>query len=233
MPAEYDLKSPDAARHLLAEQMDRLVEKVIREAKFTKPSYWVTKRGRFVLFVFFLTACALAGAWYQWWLVHGDYPNTVSSSSAILPNSASLTTVLITVVAAFFAYYQWTDARREASLDKFYDRLKLINERYYEWKEARELVKHFWPISDPASEESDFRRAMYVFLELDNLEYMIMRYQFGYVSSRLLQRAIRTFLSRCRSEDFGKLAVKLVTGSGYMQKTAEVTKLLVDFGKSI
>src|SRR5205085_2217911 len=112
---------------------------------------------------------------------------------------------LIAAVAAVFAYYQWADARREASLEKFYERLRLTNDRYNEWKHARELVGHFWDLSEG---DPGFQRRMYTFLELDNLEYMILRYELGFVRKRLIWRAIRTYASRCESLAFRRLAVK-------------------------
>ena len=67
---------------------------------------------------------------------------------------------------------------------------------------------------------------MYVYLELDNLEYIVVRYQLGFVTKPLLQRAVRTFRSRCQSSDFANLANELVQGAGYRAKTVDVVSLL-------
>ena len=179
----------------------------------------VSPVGRFVLFVSFIVLSAVLALGYQWWLVGLDDDDL----ARLLPNGGQIGTSLVAVVAAVFAYYQWADARREASLEKFYERLKLTNEQYARSEHARQLVGHFW---DEAEGTPGFDRRMYTFLELDNLEYMLLRYQLGFVRKRLMWRAIRTFAARCESPPFRALALKLASGSGYDDKTRAVTEVL-------
>jgi hypothetical protein len=218
MPSRAVTHSGQAnAQRLIAEHTDRLVELLIHEGKITKPNWWVSQRGRFGIFVVVLALCAITSLGYQWWLLTQADPSS-------LPNGAQIATALIAAAAGIFAYYQWTDTRRETSLEKFYDRLSLVNERYFEWKDARQLVGHFW---GPSSDDGEFYKRMYVYLELDNLEYMIFRYQLGFVRKPLFRRAVRTFGSRCESEAFCLLAVELVNGAGYDAKTIEIVNVLV------
>ena len=72
---------------------------------------------------------------------------------------------------------------------------------------------------------------MYVYLELDNLEYVIVRYQLGYLRLPLLRRAVRTFGSRCESQSFCNIAAEIVNGAGYAQATVDVVKILVAHAK--
>ena len=141
----------------------------------------------------------------------------------MLPNGTQVATILIGAIAAVFGYFQWADARREASLEKFYERLRLTNDRYDGWPHARALVGHFW---DADGGDAGFQRRMYAFLELDNLEYMILRYELGFVRERLIWRAIRTFASRCESLPFRRLVVPLAAGSGYDHRTKQVVECL-------
>ena len=164
---------------------------------------------------------------YQWWLA--QLPGLTP-----LPNGAQLALTLIAGVAAIFSYAQWLDARREASLDKFYDRLNLVNNRYYEWEEARLLTKHFWweePPSQMAAAKADaeFEKCMYVYLEFDNLEYMVSRYQLGFVTKSLLRRAIWTFLARCEVGEFSAIAKRLALRGegGYNASTGRIVLSLV------
>lgn len=60
----------------------------------------------------------------------------------------------------------------------------------------------------------------------DNLEYIIIRYQLGFVTKPVLRRAVRTFRSRCQSPEFAQLACQLVHGAGYHAKTVDVVTLL-------
>lgn len=204
-------------QRLIAKQTDELVRVLLSEGKIIEPSWWVSQKGRLWLFLVVLFACVAIAFTYQ--LSISNIGNVSD-----LPKGTDVAVTLITIAAVSFAYYQWMDGRREASLDKFYDRLALINTRYYEWKEARDVVPHFWGNS---TEEADFRPRMYVYLELDNLEYVIQRYQLGYLRVPLLRRAVRTFSSRCESPAFCALAKEVVNGAGYAQSTVDVVNVLV------
>lgn len=191
------------------------IKRLISSGKVLGPKWWVSQRGRFGVFIVLLVACAVGALFYQRWLRGQSSPNT-------LPNGAQLATALVVAVASAFAYFQWTDSRREVSFDQFYDRLALTNERYYYWEDARGLVPHFWG----SSKEADFQKAMYVYLELDNLEYILYRYQLGFVTKALLRRAIRTFCSRCQSPEFLALAQLLVKGAGYHAQTGQLVTMV-------
>lgn len=201
----------------IARQTDELVKKLISEGKISRPNWWVSQAGRTWILAAILGLCTLASVGYQVWL------NGLVDASAY-PNSSEFASTLFTGAAIFFAYYQWSDGRREASLDKFYDRLALTNTRYYEWREARDVVPHFWGAS---TDDKDYRPRMYVYLELDNLEYMIIRYQLGYLRLPLFRRAVRTFGSRCESPEFCSIAKEIVNGAGYGEATVNVVKILV------
>lgn len=219
-PTVRPASDPNVQREI-ARKIDALVKTLISEGKITKPSWWVSQAGRTWILAVTLAVCVAASVAYQFWL-------TGLKDSSPYPKSSEFATILFAAAAIFFAYYQWSDGRREASLDKFYDRLALINTRYYEWREARDVVPHFWGSS---TEDKDFRPRMYVYLELDNLEYVIIRYQLGYIRLPLLRRAVRTFGSRCESPQFCSIASKIVNGAGYAQATVDVVKILVAYTK--
>lgn len=201
------------------EMTSRLLEQLLREKRIVQPRAWKSPRGRFVLFVVALLVCVAVTAGYEFWLLGLEIDDMRLHK---LPNAAQLLTAQIAVVASLFAYYQWSEARRETSLDKFYERLGLINERYFAWKGARELVPHFWD----GCEGDTFERCMYVYLELDNLEYMVTRYRLGFVTPLLLQRAVRTFHWRCKSPEFTRLALRFICNAGYTPDTIELVQFL-------
>lgn len=194
---------------------DAEVEDVLAAANVVQ-AWYVSARGRFTIFLGLLVVCVILGVAYQW-LVASD------PAASALPNGANVAAVFVAGVAAAFAYYQWSDTRRESSLEKFYERLKLTNDRYADWEHARAIVPHFWGWSN---DEAEFQRRMYAYLELDNLEYMIVRYQRGFVRGPLMRRAVRTFASRCEAPAFRSLARHLVKGSGYLDETVEVVREL-------
>ena len=124
----------------------------------------------------------------------------------------------IALSALLFAYQQWSDTKHESSIDKYYERLNLTNERLKDPGIRCELSGIF-----PAISEETFETKLYVYLELDNLEFSILKYRYGYMSSYMAYRSLLTFLSRCRSEQFLGLAKEAVDGSiGYLDFTRHV-----------
>lgn len=197
-------------------------------SKHVDQSAWLAsaKNGRYIL-AGALAVCVAAALLYQYWLLGYDPKKAV-----VFPNAAQFATALFALVAVFFAYLQWVSTRLEASLDRFYDRLVIVNERYYRWPEAQRLTSHFWYGRGATEEEMTpeaFKAAMYVYLEFDNLEYMLFRYKLGYVESDLVTRAISTFLARCENDQFRKIATRLAGNQegGYVAQTASAVTFLL------
>jgi hypothetical protein len=94
------------------------------------------------------------------------------------------------------AYLQWRAARHELSFDKYYDKLDIANRRFDSWR--LEVLK-----GNPENLQ-DHLNTMFVFAELDNLEYVLEKYKLGYVRQVLVHRALRTFRSRSADFDFRK-----------------------------
>lgn len=92
-------------------------------------------------------------------------------------------------------YVEWFLTRRETSMDKFFDRLVTTNNYRREIKE--EGPYSYNPID------------LYVFSEIDNLEYVIERYRFGYMSPVLALRGVNTFKSRLKLGDFKARVARL------------------------
>jgi hypothetical protein len=205
----------------IARSTDQILAALILEGTIIQPRWWLSQRGRLATFIVLIVLSLLASFAYQIWVIR-------HRQNAIMPSSATVATGLIAIIASVFAYFQWNDTRRELSIDRFYDRLALINSRYCEWDTARQLVSHFWPTPP---DEATFQKAMYVYLELDNLEYIVMRYQLGFVTRGLLQRAVRTFSSRCQSREFSEIACELVKGAGYMSRMGPLVESLSDLAR--
>ena len=65
-------------------------------------------------------------------------------------------------------------------MDAFWNRLSGTNDRLCEWEEVRQFAG---PWEEPGSKLSaSFKRRMYVYLELDSLEYAIAKYRIGYMT---------------------------------------------------
>jgi hypothetical protein len=132
---------------------------------------------------------------------------------------ANVSLWVITVGAFVFGFRQWRSNQREISLEKFYDRLDIVNRRLDQWPGARKLVSHFW--GEDCLGES-YEKAMYVYVELDNLEYVLEKYTRGYMDAKDAFRGITTFESRCSSPEFRRLACQQVSKAGYRSSTIRI-----------
>jgi hypothetical protein len=139
---------------------------------------------------------------------------TVQLYSATAPGNPGLfgtVAVAFTLVGAVSAYQQWRTARYEVTFDKYYDRLDVVNSRLSEWEEARELM------SDPdgsgsLNDPGTWRRKLYVFHELDLLEYAVEKYRMGLMHPELAMRGVQTFRQRCRWANFRQAVEKTLEG---------------------
>jgi hypothetical protein len=136
-------------------------------------------------------------------------------------------TAIVAVSAFILGYQQWNAARNEIALDKYYERLEITNQRLDEWRAARSLAGT-WPIAEGSQhlkEEELFQRTMYVYRELDNLEYAVVKYRLGYMSAETALRCLRTFRARCQSLEFRDITLKCISvNEGYEHATIEVVK---------
>jgi hypothetical protein len=123
------------------------------------------------------------------------------------------------------SFFEWRSSRHEASLDKFYERLCIVNDSRekitLEEKCHSEIcllqpgensswtIEHY-RVDAKGARIGDARRhvdplQMYVWRELDNLEYLLERYRLGYLSTRLAFRGVGTFASRFHFEQFREI----------------------------
>jgi hypothetical protein len=123
-----------------------------------------------------------------------------------VPWSQAVTPAL-TLGFAMIAYRQWRATRYEISIDKYYDRLEVANKRL----EALKLE---------GAELED----MHAFAELDKLEYVIVKYEYGYIPPILALRALNNFTQLCRDRrEFKRKASHWVETASYL----DVTRIVV------
>jgi hypothetical protein len=138
----------------------------------------------------------------------------------------------LAIVAVWFGYHQWRTARFEISMDQYYARLAATDALVDRWPGAHSMLRHFW--SD--LERTTFERENYVYVELDNLEYAIAKYQLGYMHADHALRAVRTFSSRCASPEFRGLLraqVDRLEAAGYQSATTTAVRKILAHGPSI
>ncbi len=125
--------------------------------------------------------------------------------------------LLLSVSIFILGFQQWRAARDETAMDRFYERINLSNQKLENWPAAREMLTVAWK-DNPA-----FQREMYVYVELDTLEYVIEKYKLGYMSEEHTLRGLENFKSRCLySKEFRDLAFDNVRTSSYNPTTIAV-----------
>ena len=130
-------------------------------------------------------------------------------------NGIQVATAVVALGAFILGYQQWRSARFETSIDKFYERLEASNRKLHEWTTARELI-------GALDNQLNFQQSMYVFSEIDNLEYVIQKYKYGYMSTDQALRGVKTFKSRCIHDKFRERAQSCLEMGGYNPETIEV-----------
>ncbi|HYH47205.1 MAG TPA: hypothetical protein VEG34_16110 [Thermoanaerobaculia bacterium] len=123
-------------------------------------------------------------------------------------NGTEVALFLLTLGALAFGYQQWREAREEASLERYYERLEYANKRR---GDSPESVHKILKDLIPELADDDAAVLMYVFVELDNLEYAACKYRLGYMRPSQALRALRTFEGRCLSPDFRRIAYARVS----------------------
>lgn len=129
-------------------------------------------------------------------------------------------------VALLYAYLQWRAARHETSYDRYYDRLEIANRR----SDAARLKE----LEGDTKATQDHLHTMFVFAELDNLEYLLGKYRLRFVRADLACRALHGFTSRCEDRRFREAAVVWVQrdGIGYEPSTRTAVETLAQTAAS-
>ncbi|MDP9375676.1 MAG: hypothetical protein M3Q65_25150 [Chloroflexota bacterium] len=135
-----------------------------------------------------------------------------------------LATALIAFAGLGLGYQQWRAARHEISLDKYYERLNLANQRLNDWTAARALYYRneiLQPEAEQDAQKAEHERFMYVCVELDNLEYAVQKYRNGFMSAELAHRALQTFRERCAQSEFRRYVKNRLVSDKYPDYTEE------------
>lgn len=200
----------------------RALKRELANAGFTR-TFGARYRGRLVITAVALSVIALL-------TLAQIFPQLFSAPDSI---HAAVTGVL-GLGALYLGLQQWSAARSELSLDKFYEKLAATNRKLDEYHGAREFAGP-WSDSSEGDEDLAYERKMYVYLELDNLEYAIAKYNLGYMASSDAYRSLRTFRQRCHaSSEFCRLASTCVeTNEGYNWATKKAVKSSIPYSDCV
>lgn len=220
----------DAARHRPRGDADEPTAMAGAAARGMVARYGITRQGRVVTTNAIVTALAvvlvLCFAWYVS-LAVGATVSTAAETAAMkdILQAAAL------VVGFSLTFYQWRLARFEASVEKYYDRLDVSNRR------LNTLIEQAWSNKEAPKDFGVHRNPpevgvslfdMWVFSELDNLEYVIQKYRRGYIEPDQMCRALHAFQSRCNDPEFMQRAVGFCRGPNYHPSLRSVVRRVHD-----
>jgi hypothetical protein len=194
----------------------------------TLASYGITQswpvRARIYLFAVATIGLALAAFFVTLWLSMLKMPVPAGQSPPINElKPVEMAQFAIVLAGAVITFWQWSRARFEASLEKFYERLDIAN------RHLSTMIEKSWDqclqnsgssthisIYDNPPNVGVSLFDMRVFAELDNLEYVVEKYRQGYIEPRQACRGLQTFISRCeRDAEFRSRASYFVRASAY------------------
>lgn len=146
-----------------------------------------------------------------------------------LDDYTQLASMILAGGAFLVGLQQWKLSRAELAFDKFYERLDIVNNRLDQWPAARNMVKQFWGEADI---DEEYQKRMYVYVEIDNLEYATQKYKMRFMVLDDVYREVTLFESRCVSEEFRCYASSQVDVAGYRQDTREIVHRIIAKKKS-
>lgn len=138
--------------------------------------------------------------------------------------------------AFVLAFFRWQVGNRQSAMSEIFERKRSMNlhiinnesdikdmisgaisnslniqdvnkETTFEKERAIELLEHFLMNNPHGKKEAGFKQRMFVYMELDNIEFALIKYHAGHLDAEQMFRACEIFESRCQSAFFRHLAI--------------------------
>lgn len=161
------------------------------------------------------------------------------------------------VIALLLAFARWQIGNSQSAMSEMFERKQAVNNLIIEKQdsvkplisdaldltrknqnarktkftinERDELVNNLKNERNSTSQEDCFEQQMFVYIELDNLEFAQMKFKAGYLDAEQMVRACEIFESRCVNVSFRRLAA--IHGTDfYTDDFHDLVKTLILFG---
>jgi len=129
--------------------------------------------------------------------------------------STTPATILLAAGALLIGILRWSLSLQETSINSFYERLRASNEFLVEAIKAHKFVENLMTDSIDGDKRENFKRDMWVYIELDNLEFCFEKYAYRFMTVDTAYRALGVFLTRCKNSPFKRYAKDLVNKGKY------------------
>lgn len=132
-------------------------------------------------------------------------------------------TAMITIAGLLVAVLQWRAGLAEKALDALYGRIALANEMRMKLADGLGIDDD---VAIATKRPNEYR--LFVFTEIDSLEYAAMRYRFGLgMTAVIADRAVDHFCQRCESEKFKEMARVCAREGAYFPDTKAMVKKIL------
>lgn len=154
-------------------------------------------------------------------------------SSLLVPSTF---TALLAVGAVLVGFHRWVRAERNRNIDDALSRRERINAII---RSETALLLPF--VGNVFDDQAAFRSAlisdhdmskvdMFVFSELDNLEFIFLKSRYGLIGPQFTFRAIKVFVARAENERFAVKAERLLSTGKYDRRFSDVAFGLILVG---
>lgn len=130
------------------------------------------------------------------------------------------------ILAFLFGLWQWNTSKAENSFSEAFARKSDINKFIFD--NSGPLSGLFDEAIRGGAACHEFKKNMFVFMELDNLEYVYEKYRDAELKDKLALRSCLIFGSRCTSSEFRDRACKLVKSGLYRDEFEGAVKSILN-----
>lgn len=148
--------------------------------------------------------------------------------------AANLATFWVVVMGFWIGYRRWALAEENRNVDDTIRRKELANKMMVD--NASVLLPYVGDVFDIETEYAEtlvtdrdrIKVQMYVFTEIDNLEFVFDKLKVGLLQDRQALRAIKIFLARCENKNFERMTRTLIRKGRYNYDFVQCVQSLLD-----
>ena len=200
-----------------------LIKRLTRWAETPKAGVIIT------IVVFFLSLI------YLFWVKSTMPPDTkFVVSNSPFTTAANVATLVVVVIGFWIGYKRWALAEENRNVDDTIRRKELANKMMVD--NASVLLPYVGDVFDIETQYAEtlvtdrdrLKVQMYVFTEIDNLEFVFDKVKPGLLQERQALRAINIFLARCENNNFERMVRILIEKGRYNYDFVKCVRSLLD-----
>jgi len=130
---------------------------------------------------------------------------------------------VIVAATAVFAILQWRVSLEKDALEKYQTEIKEANESKLKWPGVKEMMAEHY-LKEDSTNPREYQQSLYVYNQLDSLEFALERYLQGFTSAYTAFRSVITFQGKCTAAQFRSRVEKLFVEGSYSPPVRSVIK---------